>query len=177
MKKGCTKNTVYTWPDYSHFHIRLAGYRVWIGRYVAGFCIHKMGISGKIPQPPELQYFFTMYRYILTKFLIIRMNNLSETKCSFPLLKCRHQLFTGTRTQCCGAGAARSRIFGRSRSRNAMQLRLRRLRHWYYTWLGIEKWHKILQFITHSVHILCNTNRTESYEQNSFNMCINLSSF
>jgi hypothetical protein len=34
--------------------------------------------------------------------------------------------------------------FGRNRSRNAMQLR---------QWLGIEKRHKMEQFISHSVHI------------------------
>jgi hypothetical protein len=33
-----------------------------------------------------------------------------------------------------------------------------------------------LTFITHSVHILSKTNRTESYEEDSFNMCLNFSS-
>jgi hypothetical protein len=42
--------------------------------------------------------------------------------------------------------------FGRSRSCNAMRLRL--LRQWYFAWLGIEKLLKMQQFITHSVHIL-----------------------
>jgi hypothetical protein len=31
--------------------------------------------------------------------------------------------------------------------------------------------------MTHSVHIFSNKNRTESYEQDSFNMSLNFSSF
>jgi hypothetical protein len=31
--------------------------------------------------------------------------------------------------------------------------------------------------MTHSVHIFSNKNRTESYEQDSLNMCLNFSSF
>jgi hypothetical protein len=70
--------------------------------------------------------------------------------------------------------------FGRSRSRNAMWLRLKlRLRSdkWHKKWLGIEKLHKMKQFITHSVHIFDKINRTESNEKDSFNMCLNFSSF
>jgi hypothetical protein len=45
-------------------------------------------------------------------------------------------------------------------------LRRLRLRQWYKTWLGIEKGHKILQFITHSVHIFSNKNRTVQNHMN-----------
>jgi hypothetical protein len=33
------------------------------------------------------------------------------------------------------------------------------------------------QFMTHSVNIFSNIDRTESYGQDSFNMCLNFSSF
>jgi hypothetical protein len=62
-----------------------------------------------------------------------------------------------------------------------MRLRLRlrrlRLRQSYKTWLGIENRHKMQQFMTHSVHIFSNKNRTESFEQDSLNMSLNFSSF
>jgi hypothetical protein len=35
----------------------------------------------------------------------------------------------------------------------------------------------MLQFITHSVHIFSNIDRTESNEQDSFNMCLTLVHF
>jgi hypothetical protein len=66
--------------------------------------------------------------------------------------------------------------FGRSRSRKAMQLRLR-LRQWCLSWLGIKMTPILYQFITHLAHIFSDINRSESNEEDSFNMCLNLSSF
>jgi hypothetical protein len=45
------------------------------------------------------------------------------------------------------------------------------------TWLGSGGSHKMIQFITHSVHVFSNINRTESNEKDNFNMCLNFSYF
>jgi hypothetical protein len=63
-------------------------------------------------------------------------------------------------------GAA-SFVWSRSRSRNAMQLRLRRLRllRCCSTWVVFKKWHKLNDFIAFSMHIYYNFRFKESEEK------------